>query len=1246
MPADKSISPPPSSKPQRKTQKRSTATPKSPQTERPTIVGLGASAGGLKALQSFFEALPEGTGMAFVVITHLHPEHESHMAELLQTRTRMLVQQVNGNITIEPDHVYVVPPNQQIIVTDYYLQLEGFEEKRGQRTPIDHFFRSLAHAHRESVAIILSGGGTDGAVGIKAIKEAGGLLMVQDPEEAEYDSMPRAAIDTGLADVVLGVRDLAQKLVGYTRQIPNLPQDAAELTAPEMETVLRILAQVHARTGHDFSQYKRATILRRIQRRMQLHGHSNLDQYMEFLRHNSTEAFAIFNDILIGVTNFFRDRESWEAMAEQIVPKIFEGKEVGDTIRVWSIGCATGEEAYSLAMLLIEHAETQHAHYQIQVFASDLDDKSLARAREGLYPAVIEVDVSPERLERFFLPQGNYYQVRRELREAVVFTRHSVLRDPPFSRLDLVTCRNLLIYLQREMQEHVFDIYHYALKPGGYLFLGSSESAEAVPELFDVIDKTHRIYQAKPWQAAHPHIPALPLTIRRSPDDDHQVTSMGSVPRHHADIASLDEKHQKTLEAYGPPSILVNEEYNILHLSETAGRYLMQPRGPITSDLIKLVRPELQLKLRYALVQAFKSQKSFLSEPITVRFDGTSRRVLLFVHPRGKPDQNNGGSREIQALVAFLEDELREPAEEPGENVASRDQARSNALVVQLESEVQHLREQLQATVEKYHSSNEEMKAANEELQSINEEFRSATEELETSKEELQSVNEELQTVNNELKNKLDEISRAQSDLENLMGATEIGMLFLDRELKIQRFTSGINNVLNVLSSDRGRPISHLTHKLAYTELVQDAEQVLKQLIPMEREVQGEDGKWYLVRHRLYRTVEDKIEGVVITFINITELRAQEQMNETLEGQVRSRTQQLRVINDRLSQANVLFDTLFHANPIPTTLMRAADSVFMNVNDSFLKSYGFKREEILGRTPDEINFRLTLTPKQESALRTRLQRERQVRDFEVGVILPSAERKTILASMQRITVDQTQATLTAFVDITERVQAEQQIRMLAATLTSAEQEERRRISQILHDDLQQRLFAVKMQMSMLYDAFARNDLHSAEVDFAQLQEWLSESISITRNLSIDLSPAILQGEGLTDALIWLSNQMGGQYGLQVTLQTNDIPTRFEDTLRILLFHAVREALFNIVKHANSLYAIIHVEQIDGHIRLTISDDGKGFDADGTSGEPKPMRGLLNIRHRLALMGCSLRIKSLPGKGTQVIIEIPPQEVNR
>ncbi|MBK9052584.1 MAG: hypothetical protein IPL78_17225 [Chloroflexi bacterium] len=410
--------------------------------------------------------------MAFVVVTHLHPEHESVLAELIQSHTHMPVNQVKEMVFIQPDHVYVIPPNRNIILTDSHLNTTEFDEPRGLRAPIDTFFRSLAAAHGEAIAVILSGGGTDGSVGVKAIKEAGGLILVQEPREAEYDSMPRAAIATGLADVVLPVRELVEKLVRLRQQPIYLPLDPEALTVQDTENVLRILGQVHSRTGHDFSQYKRSTILRRIQRRMQLNGFATLDAYLDYLRHQGEEAHLLFNDLLIGVTNFFRDRESWESLAEKVVPQLFAGKGSDESIRVWAIGCSTGEEAYSLAILLLEYARTLDVRPAIQVFASDLDKRALKRAREGVYPEAIETDVSAERLQRFFVKDGHYYQIARELRDIVVFADHSVLRDPPFSRLDLISCRNLLIYLQRDMQERVFELFHYALRRGMFLFLG------------------------------------------------------------------------------------------------------------------------------------------------------------------------------------------------------------------------------------------------------------------------------------------------------------------------------------------------------------------------------------------------------------------------------------------------------------------------------------------------------------------------------------------------------------------------------------------------------------------------------------------------------------------------------------------------------------------------------------------------------------------------------------------------------
>ena len=1205
-------------------------------------MGIGASAGGLKALQSFFDALPADTGMAYVVITHLHPAYESHLPEILQSHTRMPVTQVIRQVDVERDHVYVIPPNRRMVMADSKLDVAEFNEPRGHRTPIDLFFRSLASSHPDAAAIVLSGSGTDGAVGIKAVKESGGLLMVQHPEEAEYDSMPRAAIATGLADVVLPAAQLAEKLVHYTRNQPQLPHNENELSTEEMETVQRILAQVHARTGHDFSQYKSSTILRRIERRMQLNGFTTLEAYLGYLRLNIPEATAMFNDILIGVTNFFRDVDAWQTLSEKVIPKLFEAKDIGNTIRAWTIGCATGEEAYTLAILFFEQAAKMDIRPKIQIFASDLDENSILLAREGLYPSAIEADVSPERLERFFTREDDHYRVTRELRDAVLFTNHNVLRDPPFSRQDVISCRNLLIYLQRPLQDNVFNIFHYALRPGGYLFLGNSESAEGLHEMFKVIDKSYRIYQAKPWTTQRPHVPSIPLTIRRTERSGHHASELPyNIAQYTDEPAALDEKHRKAIETYGPPSILIDENYAILHISETAGRYLFQPKGPITSDVIKLVRPELQLELRTALFQAFEKKKAAFSKPVSVQFNGHPQQVILSVRPRMESLEQGRGSVK-QALVIFLEDEFDEQAEHVIAAEATEvDERHSNTLVARLEGEIVRLREQLQITIEEYESSNEEMKAANEELQSINEEYRSATEELETSKEELQSINEELQTVNNEMKGKLDEISRGKDELQNLLGAMEIPTLFLDKELTIQRYTPSMQELFNIRPVDHNRPITHLTHRLLYKEFTEDAEQVIRSLMPVEREVQAEHGQWYMVRQRPYRTAENRIEGLVITFVDITKLKAAEQaqreMAAKLEERVRIRTRELDDTNRRLSQARDLFSRLFHVNPIPTSISRLEDGTFIDVNEAYLDFCGLTRQDIIDHTSEEL--KLPLDPEIRPGLVTRVQKEGVIRNLQLDIILPTGEPKTILTSLQNLNFGGIDALIVAFSDITERVRTEREVRTVASNMTSAEQAERTRIARILHDDLQQNIFAVKMQLSILRDSMEKNG-ETSRVDLAQLDKWLADAIATTRQLSVDLSPPILQGEGLTEAVIWLGVQMKEQYDLDVSVHANGVHAVFDEDVRLLVFQTVRELLFNVVKHSETTKATVTFEQLDDEVNITVSDGGKGFETEKVLENWKARHGLLRMRDRLFLLGCNLKIQSTPNEGTRVTIEAP------
>jgi two-component system CheB/CheR fusion protein len=1201
-----------------------------------TVVGIGASAGGLKALEAFFEALPGDTGLTYVVITHLHPEYESHLPELLQRHTHMPVRQVNGLVHVEKDHVYVIPPNRRLVMADSQIDTAEFEEPRGQRAPVDYFFRSLAGVHPNSVGIILSGGGTDGAVGVKAIKEGGGLLMVQHPDEAEYNSMPQAAIATGLADVVLPVKELAEKLVEYARFRPPLPLDADELSEREIALIRRITAQVHTRTGHDFSQYKRSTLLRRIQRRMQIHGLSTLEKYLDSLRQDATEASALFNDILIGVTNFFRDRESWENLATGVLPKILKGKESGDMVRIWTIGCSTGEEAYGMAILLFEAADKLESWPQIQVFASDLDENAIRHAREGLYPTAIEADVSTERLERFFTREGDHYRVRSELRDVVLFTHHSVLRDAPFSRMDLVSCRNLLIYLERKIQDTVFDILHYALKPGGYLFLGNSESAESASELFQTVDKNHRIYRAKQWKHEHPYIPSLPLSVGTSTYKEYYNQPSGPRMRSLLGVARPPDTHSQALEEQAPPSVLVDDRYRVLNVSETAGRYLIQPSGPITTELLKLVRPELQLELRTALFHVFESDQAILAPPVAVRFNGHPHRVILSVKPYAGSTKDDKKPEKL-ALVFFLEDERDEPMvqEEQG-----KEETRKNAVVVQLENEVRRLREQLQVSIEEYESSSEELKASNEELQSINEEYRSTTEELETSKEELQSVNEELQTVNNELKSKFEELSRSHNDLENLMSSTEIATLFLDRELRIRHYTPGMQELFHIMPVDRGRPIKHLTHTLQYSHFLEDAENALRTLVPIEREVRGESGGWFLLRTRPYRTMDDRIEGVIFTFVEVTRIKQAEEQFVEMNATLEQRLQEADEASRKLAQANDLFYALFETNPIPTVLIRQEDEVFLHANAEFLKYFQVQENEVIGHSASEFSLNLGLRDNAQAELRTQLQREGRIRNIEFEIKLPSGELRIILASLQVLILEETNALITTFIDITERVRAEGQIRALASELTGTEQAERHRLSQILHDDLQQRIFAVQMQLSFLKDAYERNDLQAFDADFPQLEQWLAEAIKVTRQLSMDLSPPILHGEGLIEAVIWLAAQMNEQYSLKVDIKANGTPTQLDEKVRVLTFYAIRELLFNIVKHAETLEAAIRFEHGDSRLLVIVRDRGTGFDSLNVMNNPQIAHGLLVIRDRLNLLGCKMELNSQPGIGTEAIIEAP------
>ncbi|WP_138471070.1 CheR family methyltransferase [Poseidonocella sp. HB161398] len=827
----------------------------------PVTVAIGCSAGGLSALTAFFDAVPADLGASFVIIAHLDPTRPSELAAILSRHTAMDVREIEGRMALQPDHVYIIAPNRQIRASDGEVEALAFEEPRGQRAPVDGFLRSMAGLQRDGIAVILSGGGSDGSMGARSIKAAGGLVLVQDPAEAEHGAMPSSVIATGCADVVLPVAQLAAKLAELVGTRRRLGQQGFGGNG-NIAGFQRVLGLLGTQTGHDFSQYKAPTVLRRLTRRMEINRCSSIDQYLTFLESSPGEIQALLGSLLISVTTFFRDPDSFEALAARVIPEVMAKPPEAGPVRVWVAGCATGEEAYSIAILLLEASLGRSAPPDVQIFATDIDSTAIETAREGLYPLAIEADMPPERLHRYFTREGDLYRIKRIVRDLVVFANHSILKDPPFSRVDLVSCRNVLIYLKPAAQNRVLTTLHYALNAGGYLFLGSAESTDSLPQLFRAIEPKWRIYKAVGKGSDRP----LPT---------HRPTAMAAMalPRDRAGSASANGQteaalHRQALENLAPPSLLVDPQHRVLHISDSAGRYLRHPGGTPSSNIMQIVLPELQLDLRRSRHRAFESNEPSLSLPVAVNLDGEIRRVVLNVRPVCRDHTVS------EALVVFNEGATLEPLGTAA-GPATEDKV-TDEIVTRLYEELEATHEQLRASRAEYETTNEELRAANEELQSINEEYRSTSEELETSKEELQSMNEELQTLNRELGEKVGRLAEANADMENLIAATEGGTLFLGAELRIKLFTPGVAEYFNITSHDIGRPITDFTHRLVYDGFAEDAREVLRHLGCVERKIATANGDRVLLRLRPYRTPDDRIEGIMVTFVDVTDLHRAE----------------------------------------------------------------------------------------------------------------------------------------------------------------------------------------------------------------------------------------------------------------------------------------------------------------------------------------------------------------------------------
>jgi two-component system CheB/CheR fusion protein len=827
------------------------------------IVGIGASAGGLEALELFLAHVPAGSGMAFVIVQHLDPTHKGIMVELLQRTTRMPVVQVRDRQKAAPDRVYVIPPNKDMSILHGVLHLLEPAAPRGLRLPIDFFFRSLADdCQARSIGVILSGMGSDGTLGLRAIKEKAGVAFVQAPASAKFDSMPRSAVDAGLADVVAPAEELPGRIIDYLKHAPLINNADSARGSKTQSALEKVFILLRTQTGHDFSLYKKSTIYRRVERRMGLHQIDKIATYVRFLRENPQEIELLFKEILIGVTSFFRDPPAWEQLSEEVVPSLLAAHPKGGVLRAWTPGCSTGEEAYSLAMVFREALERVKpaGNFSLQIFATDLDRDAIGKARTGVYPANIAADISPERLRRFFVQDEHGYRVGKEIREAVVFAPQNAIMDPPFTKLDLLICRNLLIYLDPGVQKKLIPLFHYSLNPGGVLFLGGAETIGAFTDLFAPLAGKARCYRrldsalrAEPLEFPSAFVSHLPDAASLQP----QARNPGS------NLHSLTE--QILLQHYCPAAVLTNDKGDILYISGRTGKYLEPAAGKANWNIFAMAREGLRYVLNNAWQKALRQKAPASLKGVKVGTNGGVQAVDIIVQPISEPAA-------LQGMVLVVFTDVATPPETKAAGKTSRASARSDGLA-SLERELQQAREEVQTCREEMQTSQEELKSANEELQSTNEELQSTNEELTTSKEEMQSLNEELQTVNHELQAKVDELSLANNDMKNLLNSTDIATLFLDDALNVRRFTTQTTRIIKLIPGDAGRPITDITTDLDYPGLAADAREVLRTLAFIEKQVATRDRRWFLTRIMPYRTLENRIDGVVITFSDITEAK-------------------------------------------------------------------------------------------------------------------------------------------------------------------------------------------------------------------------------------------------------------------------------------------------------------------------------------------------------------------------------------
>jgi two-component system, chemotaxis family, CheB/CheR fusion protein len=1142
------------------------------------IVGVGASAGGLEALSAFLKALPARTGMAVVVIQHLAPQHESALTQILSKATSMPVVEVSNGLPVERNHVYVIPPDKIMNIRDGALMLIPRERASVPHHPIDEFYAALAREQRSAaIGVILSGSGSDGTLGLKAIKAEGGITFAQDPKTAAWPDMPTSAISAGAVDFVLPPEGIAAELARIGRH----PYLLAHGGGPEGDGLEEIYTMLRSSTGVDFRLYKQPTVSRRVARRMALRKMASLGDYVRFLKQNVAEIRALSDDIFIHVTGFFRDPESFQALRKHVFPKLNMNRRT-DPIRVWVPGCSTGEEVYSIAMLLLEsvgsHAnQAAHANQtRIQMFGTDISETAVERARAGIYSGAALRGVSPARLRRFFLKVQHGYQINKDVRGLCVFARHDLANDPPFSRLDLITCRNVLIYAGPSLQSRILSTFQYALKPGGFLFLGKSEAISAHSGMFAPDDRKHKIFSRKPSATLAPRFDWR-LDDPREP---------GLVPPRIAMPAVADfqkQTEQILLQRYTPPALVIDSDLHILHIQGNIGPYLVLPTGPPTVHLLKMLRPEFVLDLRRAVSKAQKEGTAAATGLIQFEHAGLPGAVRLEVSPLTK---GKGGKPDM--LVAF---NTTPPGGSPSPKTRSKIPSKKDST---LERELASTRDYLSTVIADHETAQEEMKAAHEEILSSSEELQSTNEELETAKEELQSSNEELLTLNEELLHRNLDLSVLTNDLNNVLVGVEIPVVVLDGSLHIRRFTPMAGKLLNIVETDVGRPFSDVASALEVSDWDALFAEVASQVYPLEREVKDKTGRWLSLRLRPYRTSDNKIDGVIVILLD----------TDIIQRELEESRDYARMLLESAEQAIVA------AN---------AEGKIVLINGATEKMFGYPRAELLGKPLDRI-----LPAELEG-------RRRNGSKFPLEVSLSTIDQAGV------------QLTVAFMTDITERQRLETlsetyraEIRALAAQLITAQEEERRRVSRELHDSLCQKLASLALDVENLAVA-----LPPPATTRARLQALCARAVKVSeeaRHIAYELHPSVLDDLGLVVSLKALCDEFAKTEKMRVNFSAGKLPDLIPQKIASGLYRIAEESLRNVAKHAKAKHLSVALAVRDHGLVLSLEDDGIGFAPQAVKG--KGGLGLVSIGERARIVGGTMSIESKPGAGTRISVRVP------